>query len=88
MYLAPGSKTPTQPLKDCGENINYKTFFYYNATAHGAMGHQIDPSWWTHSAISRSSWCKTNGRDMVYHVRGMVQIKDPLLLISKRIQAH
>ena len=24
------------------------------AFAHGAMGRRIDPSWWTHSAISRS----------------------------------
>ena len=29
--------------------------------AHGAMGHQIDPSWWTHLAISRSSQCSTTG---------------------------
>ena len=25
------------------------------AFAHGAMGRRIDPSWWTHWAISRSS---------------------------------
>ena len=29
--------------------------------AHGAMGRQIDSSWWTHSAISRSSQCSTTG---------------------------
>ena len=28
------------------------------AFAHGAMGHRIDPSWWTHWAISRSSVTK------------------------------
>ena len=27
------------------------------AFAHGAMDHQIDPSWWTQWAISRSSQC-------------------------------
>ena len=32
-----------------------------NAFAHGAMGHQIDPSWWTHLATSRSSQCSTSG---------------------------
>ena len=29
--------------------------------AHGAMGHQIDPSWWTHRGIYRSSQCSTTG---------------------------
>ena len=27
--------------------------------AHGAMGRGIDPSWWTHRSISRSSQCST-----------------------------
>ena len=31
------------------------------AFAHGAMGHWIDPSWWTHWAISCSSQCPTTG---------------------------
>ena len=31
------------------------------AFAHGAMGRQIDPSWWTHEAISHSSQCSTTG---------------------------
>ena len=31
------------------------------AFAHGAMGRRIDPSWWTHGAISRSSQCSTTG---------------------------
>ena len=31
------------------------------AFAHGAMGRRIDPSWWTHRAISRSSQCFTTG---------------------------
>ena len=47
------------------------------AFAHGAMGYRIDPSWWTHWAISHSSQCSTTG------VCGMVHIKDPLLLIGK-----
>ena len=29
------------------------------AFAHGAMGRRIDPSWWSHLAISRSSQCST-----------------------------
>ena len=45
------------------------------AFVHGAMGRRIDPSWWTHWAISRSSQC--------YSVCGMVHIKEPLLLIGK-----
>ena len=31
------------------------------AFAHGAMGHWINPSWSTHSVISRSSQCSTTG---------------------------
>ena len=31
------------------------------AFAHGAMGHQIDPSWWTHWDISHSIQCSTTG---------------------------
>ena len=31
------------------------------ASAHGAMCRRIDPSWWTHWAISRSSQCPTTG---------------------------
>ena len=31
------------------------------AFAHGAIGRRIDPSWWTHSAISRASQCSTTG---------------------------
>ena len=29
--------------------------------AHDAMGRRIDPSWWTHLAISRSNQCSTTG---------------------------
>ena len=29
--------------------------------AHGTMGRRIDPSWRTHSSISRSSQCHTTG---------------------------
>ena len=29
--------------------------------AHGVMGRQINPSWLTNWAISRSSWCSTTG---------------------------
>ena len=52
------------------------------AFAHGATGRRIDPSWWTHWAISRFSQCSTNDRDMCYPVCGMVHIKEPLLLIG------
>ena len=31
------------------------------AIAHGVMGRRIDPSQWTHRAISRSSQCSTTG---------------------------
>ena len=39
------------------------------AFAHGAMGHRIDPSWWTHRAISRSNQCSMTGvRDRPWYV--------------------
>ena len=44
-------------------------------------GYRIDPSWWNHSANSRSSQCSTTG--MCYPVCRTVHIKDPLLLIGK-----
>ena len=31
------------------------------AFAHGAMGRRIDPSWWTHWAITRFSQCPMTG---------------------------
>ena len=31
------------------------------AFAHSTMGRRIDPSWWTHLAISRSNQCSTIG---------------------------
>ena len=47
------------------------------AFAHGAMGRWIDPSWG-----GPIDWCN-KGRGMSYPVCGMVQIKEPLLLIGK-----
>ena len=50
------------------------------------MGRQIDPSWWTHLAISRSSLCSMTGVTKAvvcaYPVCGMMHIKEPLLLIG------
>ena len=47
---------------------SWLSFFYgvrlssvVRAFAHGAMCHRIDPSRWTHWAISRSSQCSTTG---------------------------
>ena len=31
------------------------------AFAYGVLGRRIDPSWWTHWAISQSSQCSTTG---------------------------
>ena len=53
-------------------------FLHGRVLGHGAMGHRIDPSWWTHSSISHSSQCSTPG--MWYLVCGMVHINNPLLL--------
>ena len=57
------------------------------ASAYGAMNGRINPSRWTHWAISRSNQCYTTGfnkcRGMCYHVCGMVHIKEPLLLIGE-----
>ena len=36
--------------------------------AHGAMDRQIDPSWWTHWAISRSSQCSTTDEKRPWYV--------------------
>ena len=30
-------------------------------STHGTVGHQIDPSWWTHQAIFHSIQCSTTG---------------------------
>ena len=56
--------------------------------AHGAMDRRIDPSWWIHLAVSRSSQCsrtgaRNKGRGMCFPYCGMVHIKEPLLLIGK-----
>ena len=48
----------------CNSAVHHKLFIYeimVRAFAHGAMGRWIDPSWWTHRAISRSSLCSTTG---------------------------
>ena len=47
---------------------------------HGVMGHWIDPSWWTHWAISCSSQCPMTG---ITKASGMVHTKEPLLLIGR-----
>ena len=39
----------------------YVCMYVYLCMYHGAMGRRIDPSWWTHWAISRSSQCPTTG---------------------------
>ena len=53
---------------------------------HDAMGHWIDPSWWTHWAIFRSCLCSMTSVTKVVvcnPVYGMVYIKAPLLLTKK-----
>ena len=58
------------------------------AVAHGAMGRRIDHSRWIYLAISRSSLCSTTGvtKTVVCAILsvGMMNIKEPLLLIGKR----
>ena len=51
---------------------------WVRALAHGAMGHQIDPS-----MVDPLSYFLFQGRGMCYPVCGMVHIKEPLLLIRK-----
>ena len=51
------------------------------AFAHGAMGRRIDPSWWTHWAISRPSQCSTTG--VTKAVVCVILSVEPLLLIEK-----
>ena len=55
------------------------------AFTHGVMDHQIDPSLWTHGAISRFSQCSTTGvtKAVVCAICMMVHIKEPSLLIRK-----
>ena len=53
---------------------------------HGAMGRWINPSWWTHWAISHFSLCSTTGEtNVVCTILSvwMVHIKEPSLLIGK-----
>ena len=73
-------------------SVNFSTSFTYRARwssvvrafALGAMGLRIDPSYWTHWAISRSSQCSINkGHGMCYSVCGMIHIIEPVLLIGK-----
>ena len=57
------------------------------AFAHGAMGRRIDPSWWTHWAISRFSQCSTTGVTkamvcVILSVGWCIQ-KNPCYLIDK-----
>ena len=53
------------------------------AFVHGTMGRRIDPSWGGLIELFLHDWCNT-GRSMCYPVYGMVDIKEPLLLIGKR----
>ena len=55
------------------------------AFADGAVGRRIDPSWWTHRAIARSSQCSATG---VTGRLWVTYIKEPLLLIGKRVPYH
>ena len=53
---------------------------------HGAMGRRIDPSWWTHCAVSCSSQCSMIGipKGMICGILcDMVNIKEHLMLIGK-----
>ena len=52
-----GANQPTQASMITGARCSsvVRTF------AHGVMGRRIDPSWWTHWAISRSSQWSTTG---------------------------
>ena len=45
----------------CNYNMLGKGSSVVRAVAHCAMGRRIDPSWWTHWAITRSSQCHTTG---------------------------
>ena len=42
-------------------NMGERCSSVVRAFAHGAMDRRIDPSWWTHWAISRSSQCSMTG---------------------------
>ena len=56
------------------------------AFGHGAMGHQIDPSFRIISLSYFSFQCSSQcnkGCGMCYHVCGMVHIKETLLQIKK-----
>ena len=54
------------------------------AFAHGAIDHQINPSWWTHGAICCSSQCSTTGvTKAVVCANLYMHIIEPLLLIGK-----
>ena len=53
-------------------------------SAQCAMDRRIDPSWWTHCAISNSSQCSTTGTTKaVLCANLMIYIKDPLMPIEK-----
>ena len=54
------------------------------ASAHGAVGHWIYSTWWTHKAISLSNQCSTTDVTKIVVCvilsLGFILIKDPLLL--------
>ena len=66
-----------------GKNQLVRCSTVVRALAYGVMARQIDLSWWTHRAISRSSQCSTTGVRKAVILCGMMHIKEPLLLIRK-----
>ena len=49
------------------------------ASAHGSMGHLIDPLWWTHFNISYTSQCSTTGvsKVMICAVLSVIKNNSP-----------
>ena len=54
-------KTNLAQLKTGFPHYRARCSSVVRAFAHGVLGRGIDPSWWTHRAVSHSSQCSTTG---------------------------
>ena len=52
---------PSSMFKPIVSLVGSATKLYGSMSVCDAMGHWIDPSWWTHLAISHSGQCSTTG---------------------------
>ena len=84
-YMTTGSNLRTGRVLYPVQRYLRLIHLHKKAPAHGAMGHRIDPSWWTLSSISRSNrWYMTGiTKAVCYPVCQMVHYVKSLATIQK-----